>query len=148
MQILCHFSVSYPKSIHFSAMCVIDAATVRRSEAQLRPKWPWIKTVTSLTSSAPSTSSPSLVGGVTLETVMVQFQSMDACLDTLSDELCQVNTCVNRITRQQACLGGFMASPSLSLVASEDEDNDGDSDHNDDDGDKDASSSNDDMMIA
>ena len=31
--LLRHFSVSYPKSPHFSIMCAIDAATVRRSEA-------------------------------------------------------------------------------------------------------------------
>ena len=79
---------------------------------------------------------------------MAQLQRMDACLDALSDELCQVNTCVDRIAQQQACLGGFVASPFLSLEASEDEDNDGDFDHNDDDGDKNASFSNDDVMIA
>ena len=28
-QILCHVSVSYPTSPHFSVMCAIDAATVR-----------------------------------------------------------------------------------------------------------------------
>ena len=59
---------------------------------------------------------------------------MDACLDTLSDELCQVNTHVGRIARRQACLGGFVESPSPE--ASEDEDNDGDSN---DDGDEDDS---------
>ena len=31
--LLRHFSISYPKSPHFSIMCAIDAATVRRSEA-------------------------------------------------------------------------------------------------------------------
>ena len=51
-------------------------------------------------SSAPSTSAPSSsTSGVTLEAVMAQLQRMDACLDTLSDELCQVNTCVGRIAR-------------------------------------------------
>ena len=35
MRILCHFSISYPKFTHFSPMCVIDIATIRRSEAQL-----------------------------------------------------------------------------------------------------------------
>ena len=69
---------------------------------------------------------------------------MDAHLDTLSDELCQVNTCVGRITRQQARLGGFVASPSLSLEASED--NDDDSDDDDDNEDEDASSPSDDEM--
>ena len=35
MRILCHFSVSYSESPHFSVMYAIDMATVRRSEAQL-----------------------------------------------------------------------------------------------------------------
>ena len=33
--ILLHFSVSYPESTHFSPMCAIDVATVRRNKAQL-----------------------------------------------------------------------------------------------------------------
>ena len=37
-QILRHFSVSYLESSYFIVMCVIDAATVRGNEAQLRPK--------------------------------------------------------------------------------------------------------------
>ena len=78
---------------------------------------------------------------------------MDARLDTLSDELCQVNTRVSRIAWQQACLGGFVKSPSPSPEASEDEDDDGDSDDDDDDDededeDEDASSSGDDTMTA
>ena len=32
-RILCHFSFSFPVSDHFSIMCAIDVATVRRSEA-------------------------------------------------------------------------------------------------------------------
>ena len=32
-RILCHFSISYLESTHFSPMYAIDAATVRRSEA-------------------------------------------------------------------------------------------------------------------
>ena len=40
MQILCHFSISYPESPHFSVMGAIDAVTVRRSAAQLRPRQP------------------------------------------------------------------------------------------------------------
>ena len=32
-QILRHFSVSFPKSPHFSVMCAIDAATIRWSKA-------------------------------------------------------------------------------------------------------------------
>ena len=73
---------------------------------------------------------------------------MDARLDTLSDELCQVNTRVVRIARRQACLGGFMVSRSPSLKASEDEDDDNDFDNDDDDDeDEDASSPSDDEMI-
>ena len=99
----------------------------------------------------------SSAGGVTLKAVMAQLQHMDAHLNTLSDELCQVNTLVNHIARQQAHLGGFMASPSSSPEASEDgdddgdsddEDNDGDSDNDDDDEDEDASSSSNDVMTA
>ena len=70
---------------------------------------------------------------------------MDARLDTLSDELCQVNICVGCIARRQARLGGFVASPFPFPEASEDEDDDGDSD---DDEDEDDSSSGDDEMIA
>ena len=73
---------------------------------------------------------------------------MDARLDTLSDELCQVNTSFNRIAGWQARLGGFVASPFPSSEASEDEDGDGDFDDDDDDEDEDASSSDDNMMIA
>ena len=69
---------------------------------------------------------------MTLDAIMAQLMCMDACLDTLSDELCQVNTHVDRIARWQACLGGFMASPSPSPEASKDKDDDGDSDDDDD----------------
>ena len=77
---------------------------------------------------------------------MAQLQRMDARLNTLSDELCQVNTRVNCIARRQARLGGFIESPSPSPEASEDEDDDGDSDNDDDDEDVDANlPSNDEM---
>ena len=76
---------------------------------------------------------------------MAQLQCMDACLDTLSTKLYQVNVSVGRIARQQATMGGFApkaSPPPLPLMASdsdsEDEDNDdGDDDDasNDDDGD-------------
>ena len=79
---------------------------------------------------------------MTLDTIMVQLQRMDAHLNTLSDELCQVNTHVSRIARRQACFGGFTASSSPSLEASTDEDGD----DGDDDEDEDASSSSDDEM--
>ena len=99
-----------------------------------------------LAPTGPSTSAPLSSGGVTLEAIMVQLECMDAHLDTLSDELCQVNTPVSRITRQQAQLGGFVASPSVSPEASTNEDNDDgvNDDDKDEDEDEDASSSGDD----
>ena len=76
---------------------------------------------------------------------MAQLQRIDA-LNTLNDELCQVNTCVYRIARWQARLGDFVKSPSPPLEAFEaTEDNDG-SDDDDDGKDGDASSSNTDEM--
>ena len=70
-------------------LSLLDAATVRRSEAHLRPRQPWIETTTPPASTAPSTSAPlSSMGGVTSEAIMAQLMRMDARLDTLSDELC------------------------------------------------------------
>ena len=77
---------------------------------------------------------------------MAQFQRMDARLNILSDELCQVNTRIGRIARQQARLRGLAASPSPSPRASVDEDDDDGAD--DDDKDEDASSSSDEEMTA
>ena len=136
-QIICHLSIPIPESPLFTVIGAISAVSVQKSEAQVRLKWPRTKTMDSPTPSIPSTSAPSsLGGGVTLEAIMAQLQCMDARLDTLSDELCQVNTHVGRIARRQAHLGGFVASPSLSTKASEDEDSDdgtGDDDEDEDD---------------
>ena len=76
---------------------------------------------------------------------MAQLQHMDACLDTLSMKLYQVNVHVGRIARRQAAMGGFALEPTPSPphpVASdsnaEDDDDDGDGDDDgasDDDGD-------------
>ena len=77
---------------------------------------------------------------------MAQLQRMDARLDTLSTELYQVNVRVDRITRQQASMGGFApeatpSPPSPVASASEDEDDDnGDDNDASDDADGDASS--------
>ena len=96
MWILCHFSVHFSSSDHFPVTCAIDYATVKWSEAQFRLRWCGMAAPP--TPSTPSTSTPSSsTSGVTLEDIMVQLQRMDACLDTLSDELCQVNTRVGRI---------------------------------------------------
>ena len=141
-RILCHFSIPIHDSPYYTVMGAIRATFVRRSEAQLRPKWPRTEMIDPAVLAIPFTSTPSsLDGGVTLEAIMAQLQCMDARLDTLSDELCQVNTHVGCIARQQACLGGFTASPSHSSEASTNEDGDEDEDE-----DEDASSSNDDEM--
>ena len=66
---------------------------------------------------------------------MAQLQRMDARLNTLSDELCQVNTCVGRITRRQAEMGGYTMPSTLVAPADEsdaDDDDDADSDDEDD----------------
>ena len=109
-----------------------------------------METTNPLASTIPSTFTPSFSGGgVTLDAIMAQLQRMDAHLDTLSDELCQVNTRVSRITRRQARMGGFATSPSPFpfLEASEDEDADDGSNDDDDDVDEDASSSGDEEMM-
>ena len=83
-RIIRHSSVYYPESDHFPIMHAIDASTVRWSEAHVRPKQPRIEMVT-----PPSTSTPSFsTGGVTLMAIMTQLKRINACLDTLSDELC------------------------------------------------------------
>ena len=72
---------------------------------------------------------------MTLEAVIAQLQHMDARLDILSDELCQVNTHVGQIVKQQASFGGFVASPSPSPEVSKDNDDDSDDDDDNEDGD-------------
>ena len=57
---------------------------------------------------------------------------MNACLDSLTDEMCQVNTRVGHIARRQAHLGGFAPFPSASLEALTDEDDDAGDDEDDD----------------
>ena len=70
-RLLHHFFVSYPESPHFTFMCAIDVATVRRSAAQLRSRQLWIRMAALLASTAPSSSAPSSsAGGVTLEAIM------------------------------------------------------------------------------
>ena len=107
-----------------------------------------MKSTDPTTPTVPFTSAPSSSGdGVTLEAIMAQFQRIDACLDTLSDELCQVNIHVSHIARRQACLSSFAASPSPSPEASTDEDGDDGADDDDEDKDEDANSTNDDEMM-
>jgi len=139
-RILHHFSVPFPVSDDFHVMCAIDAATVKRSEMQFRSRR--FGTVALPIPSASSTSTPfSSMSGVTLEDIMAQFQRMDACLDTFSDELCQVNTRVGRIARRQAEMGGYTVASSP--VASADKsDGSGSVDDDEDDGNASSSSAN------
>ena len=74
-RILRHFSVSFPFSDHFTIMCAIDYATLKRSEAQFRsqqsdsaaPPSRSAPSPSAPSSSAPSTSAPpSSSGDVTL----------------------------------------------------------------------------------
>ena len=75
---------------------------------------------------------------------MAQLQRMDACLDTLSMELYQVNVRVSHIARRQTAMGGFAPEPTPSSPhpvasdsnAEDDDDDDGDDDDaSNDDGD-------------
>ena len=142
-RILRHFSVPFHSSDHFPVMCAIDYTTVKRSEAQLRARQ--LDSAAPPSCSAPSRSAPSSSSdNVTLGDVMAQLQCMDACHDTLSTELYQVNVRVSCIARQQVTMGGFTpkataSSPSPMASNSEDEDDD---DGEDDDAYGDASSTN------
>ena len=100
MRILCHFSVPFPSSDHFSIMCAIDYATVKCSEAKFRSRQTDSAAPSSCSApsrSTPSASASSSSGDVSLGDVMAQLQCMDARLDTLSTKLYQVNVCVSRI---------------------------------------------------
>ena len=72
---------------------------------------------------------------------MAQLQCMDARLDTLNDELCHVNTCVGRITRRQAEIGGY-TMPSTLVASTDKSDGSGSADDAEDD-DDDATASDD-----
>ena len=146
MTFVLHFSVSYLESPHFSVMGAIDTATVRQSATQLRPRQSQTQMVAPPTSTTLSTSTPSSsAGGVALKAIMAQLVRTDACLDTLNDELCQVNTRVDRIMRRQDVIGGFIVASSPSSPASKDESDSGSGSENanEDDG---ASSPSDDEM--
>ena len=88
------------------------------------------------------------MGDVRLGDIMAQLQCMDACLNTFSTELYQVNVRVGRIAKRHVTIGGFAleATPSPPLPMafdSEDEDaDDGDNNDASDDDDGDASSTN------
>ena len=102
-RILSHFSVPFPSFDHFTVMCAIDYATIKRSKAQLRSRQS--NSAAPSSRSAPSYSAPSISappsssGDVSLGDIMAQLQRMNARLDTLSTKLYQVNVCVGRIAR-------------------------------------------------
>ena len=109
-RILQHFSIPIPFSPLFTIMGAISAGSIQQSEAQLQLKQPQVKTTDPTApiaphSLAPSSSTPSssAASGVTLEAIMEQLQWMHAdCsgrLDTLTNEMCQMNTRVGRIAR-------------------------------------------------
>ena len=94
-RILRHFSVPFPSFDHFTVMCAINYATIKRSEAQLRLRQSDLAAPSSRSApsrSAPSTSAPpSSLGDVSLGDIMAQLQRMGARLDTLSTKLYKVN---------------------------------------------------------
>ena len=99
-----------------------------------------------MASTTPSSSAPSSSAGeVTFEAIIAQLVRMDTRLDTLSDELCQVNTHVGRITRKQAVMGCFIVASSPSPEASKDESDDGFDSANDAEDDDDGSPNDDEM---
>ena len=70
--ILCHFSIPFPSSDHFSIMCAIDYAAIKWSVVQFRSRRSGM--VAPPTPSTPSTSTPSSsVVGVTLDSIMAQL---------------------------------------------------------------------------
>ena len=79
-RILRHFSVHFPSSDHFSIMCAIDYATVKRSEAQFRSQQSDSAAPPSHSAPSRSTPSPSIpsssTGNVTLGDIMAQLQRM------------------------------------------------------------------------
>ena len=93
-RILCHFSIPILESPYFTFIGAISVGSVRRSKAQLRLKRPQAKMDASTSFaappsfSAPSTSAPSLAVDVTLKAIMAQLQCMNACLDSLTNEMC------------------------------------------------------------
>ena len=85
-------------------------------------------------SSAPTSSTHfySAVGGVTLEAIMEQLQQIhvdfSGRLDTLTCEMCQMNTRVGRIAHRQARMASLAPPPSHSPEASLDDEDDADDD--------------------
>ena len=73
MRILRHFSVPFPYSDHFTIICAIDYATIKRSKAQFRSRQTDSAAPSSRSTpsqSTPSASAPSSLGDVSLGDVM------------------------------------------------------------------------------
>ena len=72
-RILRHFSIPFPSSDHFSIMCAIDYATVKRSEAQFRSRQMDSIAPSSHfapSQSTPATSAPSSFGDASLGDIL------------------------------------------------------------------------------
>ena len=130
--------VTIPLSPLFHVMGAISKESIRRSAAQLVAKRPCVKTTdaahaapTTRPSSSSTPSSSSRVD-VSLVDIMEQLQHMrtdfDSRLDHLSNEMCQMNTKIGRITRRQSRLGGFAPSPLPEPATSSSDDGDDDGD--------------------
>ena len=78
---------------------------------------------------------------------MAQLHRMDACLDTLSMELYQVNVHIGRIARRQASMGGFALESTPSPPHPVASDSDPEDDDDDDSDDKDASNDDEDASF-
>ena len=88
-RILHHFSISFPKSPHFTVMSAIDAATVRWSKAQLKAASNKDDDSSSFYYSIHIRSihiHSFVFCGWSDTAIMTQLVRMDACLDTLNDD--------------------------------------------------------------
>ena len=73
-RILCHFSVPFPSSDHFTIMCAVDYATIKRSETQFQLRQTNSAAPSSRSTpsrSTPSSSASSSLGDVSLGDVMM-----------------------------------------------------------------------------
>ena len=130
--------VSFPPYSLFYVMGAINKESIWRSAVQLVAKRSHVETTDATPTPRPSSSStPSCFSrvDVSLVDIMDQLQHMrvdfGSRLDHLSDEMCQMNTKIGRITRLQTCLGGFALSPTPKPI--EESSSDGGDDDDDDD---------------
>ena len=87
-QILRHFSISIPNSPYFTIMGSISDGfyLVKQNLALTKVAMSGDDRSSSIVPSSLATST-SIAGGVTLEAIMSLLQRMDACLDSLTDEM-------------------------------------------------------------